>query len=437
MLKEIKLLNDWEGYTAGTVLKVDEDTLTELVDAKTAEAHDSEAEAQAAETAEKERKTIVSEVATAVKEALKDEKPDAKNVRVEVGKDRETDKPWKSLGEFVQVATRASMPGNAPIDKRLVLSDEKVLTEGVNSAGGFLVPVEYSTEIMKRAYDRSAVMGRCRNIPMASNSIKIPTVAETSRADGSRAGGIRGYWIAESSDKTTSDPAFGQIEMNLHKLVILTYSSDELLDDANALSSLLGELAADEIAFKVDDAIINGTGAGQPLGILNSPCLVSVPKETGQAATTIVAENIIKMYSRLHSRSRGGAVWLVNQDCLQQLHQMALPVGTGGIPVYMPANGLSSSPYGTMYGRPVVEIEQCQTLGTAGDIYLADLSQYLLGQKSAGTEFATSIHYTFNYDRTAFRWVLRVDGQPWWASALTPKNGTNTVSPFINLAVRA
>ena len=135
--------------------------------------------------------------------------------------------------------------------------------------------------------------------------------------------------------------------------------------------------------------------------------------------------------------SRPNSVWLINQDIEPDLHTMSIAVGTGGIPVYMPANGLSQQPYGTLYGRPVLPIWQCQTLGTAGDIILADMSQYLLAEKG-GIQSASSIHVKFQYDETAFRFVMRLDGQPWWNSALTPFKGgaTKTLSPFVVLESR-
>ena len=51
-----------------------------------------------------------------------------------------------------------------------------------------------------------------------------------------------------------------------------------------------------------------------------------------------------------------------------------------------------------------------------------------------GVEAASSIHVKFVEDETAFRFVFRVDGQPIWASAVTPFQGSDTVSPFVALA---
>jgi HK97 family phage major capsid protein len=209
--------------------------------------------------------------------------------------------------------------------------------------------------------------------------------------------------------------------------------------DVGALEGVIKEGFIGEFGFLLDDAIINGTGAGQPLGILNAGCLVSVAKESGQTAATVVAENVIKMYSRLFASSRANAVWLINQAVEPQLFQMSLAVGTAGVPVYMPAGGLSAQPYGTLFGRPVLPVEQCAALGTVGDILFADLTGgYVLAEKN-GVQAASSIHVRFNYDEQVFRFVLRVDGQPVRATALTPYKGGSgaTQSHFVALATRA
>jgi HK97 family phage major capsid protein len=270
-----------------------------------------------------------------------------------------------------------------------------------------------------------------------SNSMKINGVDETSRAS-TRYGGIVGYWKDEAALKTSSKPKFRQIELNLKKLIGLCYATDELLADAVALESFIREAFPSEFGFLLDDAIINGTGAGQPLGILNAGCLVSVAKEAGQKAASVVAENVINMYSRLFAASRPNAVWLINQNIEPQLFTMSLAVGTGGIPIYMPAGGLSGQPYATLFGRPVIAIEQAATLGTVGDIILADMGGYILAEKG-GIQADISIHVQFLYDESVFRFVLRVDGQPVRASALTPYKGgaSYTQSHFIALATRA
>jgi HK97 family phage major capsid protein len=218
-------------------------------------------------------------------------------------------------------------------------------------------------------------------------------------------------------------------------LIGLVYATDELLADAAALQAYVMQILPEELRFLAENSIINGTGAGQPLGILNAGCLVSVAKETGQAATTLEAENVINMYARRWV-GVNDYIWLINQDVEPQLHQMNLPVGTGGALVYMPPGGLSQSAYGTLYGKEVIPVEYCPTLGTVGDIILVSPSQYQMVEKG-GIQSAMSIHVRFIFDEQTFRFVMRLDGQPLWHNALTPFQGTNTVSPFVALATRS
>jgi len=350
---------------------------------------------------------------------------------------RDKDK-FKSLGEQMAAIMRAGSPGGT-VDPRLY-NAATGMNETVSSDGGFLVQQDFSTELLQEVYQTGILASRCRRITISGNSngIKIPGVDETSRAS-TRSGGVLAYWKDEAALKVASRPTFRMIELNLKKLIGLCYATDELLADAMALEGYIKQAFVNEFGFQIDDAIINGTGAGQPLGILNSGSLVSVAAETGQDATTIVAENVIKMYSRIFASSRQNAVWFINQNVEPQLFTMSLAVGTGGVPVYMPAGGLSGQPYGTLFGRPVIPIEQAATLGTVGDIIFADLSNgYILAEKG-GIQQDMSIHVQFLYDEQVFRFVLRCDGQPVRASALTPYKGGSsyTQSHFIALATRS
>ena len=326
------------------------------------------------------------------------------------------------------------------MDPRLLMVQKATgLSEGVASDAGFLVQQDFSTELLRLAHDTGVLVPRCRKIPIGpnSNGLKINAIAETSRATGSRLGGIRGYWLEEAGTKTASKPKFRQIVLDLKKLIGLCYATDELLQDTTALESLLTQGFAEEFGFLLDDAIVNGPGAGQPQGFMNSVCKVAVGKEIGQVAATIVTENIDKMFSRMWARSLPNAVWLINQSCWPEIFNLIRSVGTGGSALYVEPGRIRETPFGSLYGRPILPIEQCQALGTEGDIILADLSQYLLIDKG-GIQAQSSIHVQFLYDETVFRFVYRVDGQPTWAAPLTPYKDTGkTQSPFITLAVRA
>ncbi|NIM99580.1 MAG: phage major capsid protein [candidate division Zixibacteria bacterium] len=349
---------------------------------------------------------------------------------------RSTSGPYKdhTLGDFLVDVRMAGTPGQQP-PQRLYEARATGLSEGVGSEGGFLVQEDFTNQLIKSIFETGVLAEFCMKLGITgpSNSIKINCFNETSRATGSRLGGVQGYWLAEAAQKTASKPDFRQLVLELKKMIGLCYVTDELLQDVAALERIVRQGFADEFGFMLDDSIVNGTGSGRPLGILNSPCLVTVNKETGQAAATIQVENLLKMWARCTNPEK--AHWLVNRDIIPQLYSMGITVGTGGSPIFMPAGGISGQPFNTILGRPVIAIEQAQTLGTAGDIILADLSAYILADKG-GVQVASSIHVRFVYDESCFRFVYRVDGQPLYASAITPYKGAATLSPFVVLESR-
>jgi HK97 family phage major capsid protein len=305
------------------------------------------------------------------------------------------------------------------------------------SLGGFLVQTDFSTAVFMRLYEMGQVLNRVRKLSISTtaNSIKIPAVDETSRATGSRWGGVQAYWVGEGATATTTQPKFRLIELDLKKLLANWYVTDELLADTSIVNSIANEAFSEEMMFMSEAAIFRGDGAGKPLGFLNSPALITIAKQTGQAAKTIVYENVVAMWARLWARSQRDAVWFINQDTLPQLYTMSQVIGTAGVPVYLPANGISGQPYGTLFGRPVIPMEYASTLGAVGDINLVDLSQYVLADKG-GMQAASSMHVAFLTDQMVFRITYRLDGQPIWHNVLTPYQGSNTLSPFIALAAR-
>lgn len=344
---------------------------------------------------------------------------------------KDTEKRFSSFGEQLMAAYRAAMPGGK-VDERLSTRAASGLNETTPSDGGFLVQQDFVTELLKRTYETGILASKVKKIPISTNAngMKINAIDEDSRANGSRWGGVQTYWEGEADELTASKPKFRQMELSLKKLTGLCYATDELLQDAAALEAVIRQAFAEEFGFKIDDAILSGSGEGEPLGILNSGAIVTVAKEASQTET-ITVENLIKMWNRLWSRSRANAVWYINQELEPYLYTLKI----GDKPVYIPAGGLSEKPYGTLFGRPVVPIEQCSAAGEVGDIILADIGQYLLIDKG-GVKSASSIHVRFLYDENVFRFIYRVDGKPIWTKPLTPYKGSATVSPYVTLAKR-
>lgn len=348
------------------------------------------------------------------------------------------EKKWKGgMGEFLQAVAKASSPGGR-MDNRLSYQNSATgLNESVTSEGGFLLENDFIQDLFDTMMSQSQVANRIRMIPIGANTNRLRALGidETSRANGSRWGGVQAYWVAEAETVTQTKPKFREIELSLQKLLALCYVTDDLLQDSTALEAIVRQSYADEMSFKIDDAVINGSGVGMPLGILNSDALVAVPKESGQAAGTIKYENILKMWSSMPARLRANAVWYINQEIESQLYTMALNVGTGGAPVFLPSGGASNSQFSTLLNRPIVPIEQCSPLGKKGDIILADPTQYIGIDKKAPTA-DVSIHVRFLYDEQVFRFIYKFNGAPYRNKPITPYKGANALSPFVALADR-
>jgi HK97 family phage major capsid protein len=348
-------------------------------------------------------------------------------------------KPWgefKSLSDFVRSGLDGHQ-GSAFHDRcRTHYKAIQGMSEAIGSDGGFTVMPEFNQSIFEHVYANDLVAST-DNYIVGGNSMTFLANAETSRANGSRHGGLRGYWTGEGATIPTSKPTVREVQMKLQKLAVVVYLTDELISDsAQALEQFVTRKAADEFNFMIGDALFNGDGVGKPLGILNAPSLLAIAAEGGQAATTIVAANIIKAQNRFFAPYFGNASWYLNQDCMQQLMQLTLATGTySGQLVYMPPAGLSASPYGTLGGRPVKPIEFAGTLGSQGDITLADLSQVLSISKG-GIAQAVSMHVEFLTDQLALRFTMRMNATPWENSPITPFKGSNTQSSFVCLAPR-
>ena len=307
------------------------------------------------------------------------------------------------------------------------------MTVAVPQEGGFFLQGETAVEIMTNGFNNSEILPKTakRTLAPATQFVEIIGLDETSRATGSRGGGIRIYTNKELGEFTNSKPKFKKIRIEPTKLTGLYAMSGEMVRNVTFMGQEIRQLFGEEYAFKGQDLVLHGTGAGEPLGVLNANCLVTVAKETGQKAATILTENLSKMWARFRGRN---PVWLVNQDCHTQLDQLTLAVGTAALEPRFVTYG--SDGLMRIKGAPVVTIEQCETLGTVGDIVLADWSQYITADKGAMNE-ASSIHVDFIYDQEMFRFLYYFDGQPRWTSALSPYKGTATVSPFVVLATRS
>lgn len=356
--------------------------------------------------------------------------------------DRVLDDPkrgFASMGEFFSVVYQAAIPGRGVFDERLLKMQAAAsgMNQGDPTQGGALVPPSFSQQILDLVNGAPEnLMALCQTFTIVGESLTIPAAGDS--IGPSRYGGTQAYWIAEGDQKTPSFPRLRQIKLEPEELAVVVYATDKLLRNAPALDAYIRRSASEAILWAVNNAILFGTGVGQPLGIMNSPALITVAAE-GAQVEPLVLENINNMYARLHPRAEQGARWFINKDVEPALETLNLQIGTSGFPVFIASpNGwpnVAEAPQRRLKGLPLHTVEYCQTLGTPGDIILANLGFVALGIQG-GLEEDISIHVRFLWDETAFRFVFRVDAEPMLTAPITPYHGTSTLSAYIALAAR-
>ncbi len=391
-----------------------------------------------------------------IKEQIKDIGESVQTIKGMVAEHRgltddSSKKPSFSLGEYMQVLAKQEIAKHEP---GIRLSDEqinkfseakkKAVTSGsqegdFSSGGSFLTP-DYSSELIRSGYESSGIINMCRTMTTTGNSMKFRAIDDYDKSSGYVSGAVIMYWVNELATATASKPTTSAYTIELCKLMGLSYSSIELIEDSPiSIETQLKSDFADAFSLAMDDVILNGMGASQPEGILNAPCLVSQAIESGQDTTEPVkSQNIMNMWAHMRSSSQRRAVWVINPDLLPYLPQMNIVVGLAGQPVFLPMNSLANQPYMTLYGRPIIVNECAQAKNTKGDIFLADFNNYVILTKSGGgLRYETSIHVEFIYDNMTFKFVYRIGGRPIWKTYQTARRGSMTMSPFVSLDTRS
>jgi HK97 family phage major capsid protein len=337
---------------------------------------------------------------------------------------------FANMAEFGLSVMAASANGGA-IDQRLLpLAAPTNFNQESGTELGYLVPLDMRSEIWELVWDEQDLLSMIDSEPTNSNQVGM--LKDETTPWGSS--GITAKWRSEGKVMTPDTLSLEQTFLALHELYAFVLATDELLQDAPRLASRLSTKSAEAIRWKITEAIIEGSGSGQPLGYRNGASLVSVAKEAGQSADTIVAKNIAKMYSRMLPQGIGRALWTLNSDALPEI--MTLQLGDKAI--WTPPNeGFKFAPGGFLLGRPIMLTEHNETLGDLHDIEFIDPMGYYGATKQGGVKFDSSIHLYFDYGIQAFRWTFRFAGTPYMSAPVTPKKGSKTKSSFVALAARA
>jgi len=338
---------------------------------------------------------------------------------------------FQTLGDFASsVAAYARPGGQQDMRLRHMLAPTTWGSGGIGADGGFAVPPDFRSEIQEKVMAEDTLFGLTDRLITSSNSITVP-VDETTPWQSS--GGVLSYWTGEGSAMTQSKPSLQQRTVQLHKLTVLIPVTEELVGDAPALNTYLNRKAPQKITFEIDRTIIRGSGAGQPLGILNSPALISTTRTADGNATDLA--DIVALYSRVYAPYRGkpSTVWLMNQDVEPSILQLNSSTSNN---VYFgqPNAGVPAAPGQTLLGHRIIYTQACSASATVGDVIFAALGEYMTATKAEGVRTDVSMHLFFDYDMMAFRFIVRIAGMPWLSTTISPLNGSTSYSAFATIA---
>ncbi len=348
---------------------------------------------------------------------------------------------FKDHSEFLGAVLHSYRFGST--DKRLApLQVQSVPTVGATAGsdeqhtladpyGGFSIPPSFVSGLKMVGLDEGGFVGMATQIPMQTDRVVIPAKVDKNHSS-SVSGGLTVARKADTESITASRMEIEQIELQAFELIGLTYAS-ELLLRASPMTwiALIQQGFRDEFTAKLINEMINGTGVGEFLGIVNSPALISVAESGSQTTDTIIGANIVAMRSRAWRYDR--CIWMANPDTLPQLAECRLPGDNSDVFLFQPGRGIDVPD--TLMGRPVYFSDYAQSIGAVGDVMCINWNEYLIGTLH-GMMSAQSIHVRFENNEQTFKFWMANGGAPWWRSAFTPAVSSTTRSPFVALAER-
>jgi HK97 family phage major capsid protein len=305
------------------------------------------------------------------------------------------------------------------------------LAESSGVAGGYIVPPDFYHQLLAIAAEESTFRQHAFVQPMASATLQFPYLDITTVQSAGVSpffGGVQASWTAEAQTRTETEPQFKMMELKANELSGYTVSSNVLIQDAAfSLERFLMVLFGRAVSWFEEYAFLQGNGVGKPLGILNAPASYSLTRNT---ASHFYFADVSGMLAHLLPSSYTKARWYVSPGVVTDLLQ--LKDGANRAIFISIDQGVTKAPVWKLLNLPVTITEKLPALGTKGDVMLIDPSLYVIGDRMQ-LEIVPSEHANFLKNQMTWRFVQRVDGQPWMDKPVTLQDGVTQVSPFVVL----
>jgi HK97 family phage major capsid protein len=302
------------------------------------------------------------------------------------------------------------------------LTEVKAMTEGTDANGGYLVTPEIANELISLRVANTVVRQLVPSVSVTSDTMQF--ISET--------GGLTAGWVAELAEKPKQDMTFGQFSVSVFTAAGLAVTSNQLLADAGrqssgpniGIDSLINRELARRLAILEEIALINGTGTGQPLGILNTGGVgtVALTPTTIPDLLDAITDAILKVQTDylgnpshilMHPRT-----WARIVKARESSAPSTYLIGAGSTAFGrrgndpLPGNGAIPGGFaGDLFGYPVVLSSNVPTnLGAGTDesrVIVGDFSQGLILDRQ-GMTVDTSEHVFFTSNQTVFRAEMRM-----------------------------
>jgi HK97 family phage major capsid protein len=368
-----------------------------------------------------------------------------------------------TLGEIILAATTARTCFDSGVRDKLVNTLARTHVGFDGPRGGFVLATGLAEDVFDRARAVVGPWSLCNWLPVETREYRIPVVSESSRANGSRFGGVvSSFGNSEIMRPPASDGKVGCIDLSNQRLQVWTILSRDLWQDSGLINRWLDYVAIAEFRSAIEGAMISGGGIAAPQSVINAPSTVTVAKDSGQSAGTITAKNIDNLWSSISAGNKPNAVWHTSSETVAVLDGLAV---SGQFPenLYFPAGSSPvGTPFATIKGRPLIESDFCQPIGTPGDLIVVDWSDYVLtylkpkkgsplsfdlrppgdgfhtglvGLPEGAVEGRASEDLYFDADEIAFAFKMRCSGAFLWNGPCTNRNG-QPVGPAAIIAQR-
>jgi len=274
------------------------------------------------------------------------------------------------------------------------------LQVGTDSEGGYIVPEEFETEVV-RLLDLGNPIRQAANVIRTASDRNIPVETD----DGSFG------WIAEEGAYGTDDPAFGRVTLGSYKEGGIVKVSEELLQDSFFdISAYLTELAARRYNNLEDSAFGNGNGTGKPTGLFATTAVGGVNLTGFQGATSatavIASNDLIDTFHALKRVYRARATWVTSDTLVKMIRKLK---DSDGQYIWQP--GLTAEQPDRILGRPVIVTEGHPTVAAeAKSIMFGDLSQYYIADRIGMVMKRLNELYAAN-GQIGFQFMRRVDAK--------------------------